>query len=113
EVVEFDANRWLLQRMIERAEPLHLERFRFTRRHHLQIRKRPPAFCVKQAIHDQVECVSDWKWCARRDSKPGRVQRIRGFIVTRLNYFDWKTLARLAILKVNVLRRFIETNRVT
>ena len=29
-VVEFDANGGLLQRMIECAEPLHLERFCFT-----------------------------------------------------------------------------------
>src|SRR5436309_9590722 len=99
--------------MIERAEPLHLERFGFTRRHHLQIRKRSPAFRVEQAIHDEVECVSDWKWGARRDSKPGRFQRTRSFAFSRLNYFDWKTLARFAVLKVNVLRRFIEANRIS
>ena len=99
--------------MIERAEPLHLERFGFTGGHHLQIRKRPPAFRVEQAIHDEVECVSHWKRCARRDSKPGRFQRIRSFAFSRLNYFDWKTLVRLAVLKVNVLRRFIETNRIS
>src|SRR5439155_27370072 len=99
--------------MIERAEPLHLERFGFARRHHLQIGKRPPAFRVEQAIDDEVECASDWKWGARRDSKPGRFQRTRGFVLSRLNYFDWKTAARLAVLKVNVLRCFIEPNRIS
>jgi hypothetical protein len=99
--------------MIERAEPLHLERFGFTRRHHLQIRKRPPAFRVEQAIHDEVECASNWKWGARRDSKPGRFQRTRSFVFRRLNYFYWKTPARLAVLKVNVLRCFIEANRIS
>ena len=99
--------------MIERAEPLYLERFGFTRGHDLQIRKRPPTFRVEQAIHDKVKCMSHWKRSAGRDSKPGRFQRIRGFLFARLNYFDWKTLVRLAVLKVNVLRRFIETNRIS
>src|SRR6266850_1831362 len=99
--------------MIERAEPLHLERFGFTRRHHLQIRKRPPAFCVEQTIHDQFERASNRKWRARRDSKPGRFERTRSFVFRRLNYLDWKTPARLAVLKVNVLRRFIEANRIS
>src|SRR6476646_5939275 len=99
--------------MIEGAEPLHLERFGFTGGHHLQIRKRPPAFRVEQAIHNEVECVSHWKWCARRDSKSGRFQRIRSFPFSRLNYFDRKTLARIARLKVNVLRCLIETNRIS
>src|SRR5215211_6606781 len=99
--------------MIERAQPLHHERFRFTHGHHLQIRKWPMALRVEQAIHDQVECASDWKWGARRDSKPGRFQRTRSFVFSCLNYFDWKTFARLAILKVNVLRRFIEANRIS
>src|SRR5215211_1939286 len=99
--------------MIERAEPLHLERFGFTRGHHLQIRQRPPAFRIEQPIHDEVECASDWKWGARRDSKSGRFQRTRSFVVSCLNYFDWKTFARLAVLKVNVLRRFIEANRIS
>jgi hypothetical protein len=79
----------------------------------LQVRKRPAAFRVQQAIHDEVECVSDWKWCARRYSKPGGVQRIRSFAFSGLNYFDWKMLACLAVLKVNVLRRFIEANRIS
>ena len=35
------------------------------------------------------------------------------FVFSRLNYFDRKTLVRLAVLEVNVLRRFIETNRVS
>ena len=99
--------------MIERTEPLHFERFGFTRRYHLQIRKRPPAFRVEQAIHDKVECPSDWKWGAGRDSKPGRFQRTRSFVFSRLNYFDWKVPARLAVLKVDVLRRFIEANRIS
>ena len=50
---------------------------------------------------------------ARRDSKPGRFQRTCSFPFSRLNYFDWKTLARLAVLKVDVLRRFIEANRIS
>src|ERR1700682_1388985 len=99
--------------MIERAEPLHLERFGFTHRHYLQIRKRPPAFRVEQTIHDEIECASDWKCGARRDSKPGRFERTRSFVFRRLNYFDWKTPARLAVLKINVQRRFIEANRIS
>ena len=99
--------------MIERAEPLHLERFGFTGGHHLQIREWAPAFRVEQAIHDEVECVSHWKRRARRDSKTCCFQRISSFPFNRLNYFDWKTLLRLAVLEVNVLRRFIETNRVS
>src|SRR5436309_15575020 len=98
--------------MIERAEPLHLERFGFARRHHLQIRKRPPAFRIEQAIHDEVECASDWKWGAGRNSKSGRFQRTRSFVFSRLNYFDWEMLARVADWKVNVLRRLIEAKRI-
>jgi hypothetical protein len=56
--------------------------------------------------------MSYWKRSARRDTKPARFQRIRGLVFTRLNYFDWKTLVCLAVLEVNVLRCFIETNRV-
>src|SRR6476620_3788480 len=99
--------------MIECAEPLHLEWLGFTGGHHLQVRKWPPAFRVEQTIHDEVECVSHRKRSARHDSKPGRFQRICRFSFTRLNYFHWKTLLRLAVLEVNVLRRFIETNRVS
>src|SRR4029453_9775128 len=112
-VVEFDSNRRVFEWMIERAEPLHLERFGFTRRHHLKIRKGSSAFRVEQAIHDEVECASDWKCGARRDSEPGRFQRTRSFSFRRLNYFDWKALARIAVLEVNVLGRFIEANRIS
>src|SRR5262249_14982395 len=112
-VVEFDANRRVVQRMIERAEPFHFERLGFTSWHHLQVRKWFSAFCVEQAIHDEVECVSDWKRCARCDSKPRCFQRPINFPFTRLNYFDRKTLARIARLKVNVLRRFIEANGIS
>src|SRR4029077_3422624 len=50
-VVEFDANGGLLQRMIECAEPLHLQRFGFTGGHHLQVRKWPPAFFAVTSTH--------------------------------------------------------------
>src|SRR5205814_2211676 len=92
-VVEFDPNRRVLERVIERAEPLHLEGFGFANGHDLQVRKGPPAFRVEQAIHDEVECVYDWKCGARRDSKAGRFERTRSFVFSRLNYFDWKTPA--------------------
>ncbi len=108
-VVEFDSNHRVFEWVIERAEPLHLERFGFANGHYLQIGKRSPAFRFEQAIHDQVECLSDWKRGARSDSKPRRFQRT-SFLFSRLNYFDWKTQARLPVLKVNVLCRFIEAN---
>src|SRR6476659_2301026 len=112
-VVEFDPDRRVFERMIERPEPLHLEWFRFARRHYFQVRQRPVAFRVEQAIYDEVECVSDWKWCARCHSKAGRLQRTRSLAFSRLNYFDWKTPPQFAVLKVNVLRGCIQTNRIS
>ena len=46
-VVELDPNRRLLERVIERAKPLHVERFGFADRHYLQVRKRAAAFRVE------------------------------------------------------------------
>ena len=51
-VVELDADRRVLERVIERAEPFDFKRLSFSQRCHLQIRKRTPAFCVDQSIHN-------------------------------------------------------------
>ena len=51
--------------MIERADPFNFEWLGFSCRNHLQIGKRPMAFCVEQPVYDQVKCASDWKRLSR------------------------------------------------
>ena len=112
-VVKLDANRRLLESMIERADPFHFERFGFSRRDHLQIGKRTPAFRVEQPIHDQIKRASDGKWLSRPNSKRCCFQWARAFLLDGLNYLDRTTVVRIAVLKVNVLGRFDESNRIS
>src|SRR5437867_10523802 len=102
-VVKLDSNRWLLERMIERADPFDFERFGFSRRDHLQIGKRTTAFRVEQPIHDQIKRASDGKWLSRPNSKRCCFQWARAFLLDGLNYLDRTTVVRIAVLKVNVL----------
>src|SRR5439155_12353524 len=104
-VVELDPNCWLLERMIERADPFHLERFGFSQWDYLQIRKRAAAFRIEQAIHDEVKRASEGKWLSRADPESCRFGRAGKFLLARLDCFDGGTRGRIAVLKVNVLSR--------
>ena len=57
--------------------------------------------------------MPDGKWLSRRDSEPCPFRRARALLLDRLDYFDRKTLARIALLKINVLSSFGELNCVS
>ena len=71
------------------------------------------AFGVEQAVHDQIKFVPDRKWLARGYPELDFLRRTRTFLVGRLDYFYRKPLVRIAILKINVLCGFIESNGVS
>jgi len=114
-VVKLDANRWFLERVIERRDPFYLQRISYPDRGHLQIGKRPPAFRLDQAVYDEIKRASNGKRFARRDSEGCRLdtETLRGFLLVFQNYFDRETFTRVAVLKINVFSRVSETNGVS
>ena len=64
----------------------------------------------KQGQAYALSVSSDGKWLSGPNSKRCRFQWARAFLLDGLNYLDRKTVVRIAVLKVNVLGGFDESN---
>ena len=112
-VVEFDSNRRFIERVIKRTRPFNLERFGLSRRHHFQIREGFVVFRIEQTVHDQVVGMSDRQRISWPHPKLFRFRRARRFFAVGQNDFNRKSLMRIAVLKINVLGRFRQSDRIS